>query len=289
MKFHNSFGIYLFLIFFIKYQCRANVLAEKDEPLKHDFDIFIFTQSWPVSVCLKWKEKSHANQCTLPSPKEIWTIHGIWPTKLNTIGPNFCNHSDPFDINQIKPIQGQLEQFWMNVEKNTPLEQLWSHEWEKHGTCAAQLPSLDNENKYFGQGLKWLQKYSMSSLLSQANIQPGGAYNLTDIYDGLKSELGTDFAVECMFDRQSGKSYLIEIRICFTKELNLTDCDGILLNNNSSKGWQKVKNIITNCNVHKEIEYPSVVPRKYEEENSGWKFPFVNLYKLVKMLQWITL
>lgn len=52
--------------------------TEKDDPLKHDFDIFIFTQSWPVSVCLKWKEKSEANQCSLPSPKEIWTIHGIW-------------------------------------------------------------------------------------------------------------------------------------------------------------------------------------------------------------------
>uniref|UniRef100_A0A336MN48 CSON014506 protein n=1 Tax=Culicoides sonorensis TaxID=179676 RepID=A0A336MN48_CULSO len=261
---------------------------EKDEPLKHDFDIFIFTQSWPVSVCLKWKEQSSGNECSLPSPKEIWTIHGIWPTKLNTIGPAFCNNSAKFDPNQIKPIESQLEQFWKNVEKNTKPESLWQHEWQKHGTCAAQLPILDNENKYFGQGLKWLQKYSMSTLLAQANIIPGSAYQLEEIYNGLKQVLGTDFALECMHDRQSGKSYLIEIRICFTKELKLTDCDGILLNNSSTKGWKKLKNILTNCNAKKEIQYPSVVPIKYVE-SPVWKIPFVQLYKLVKMLQWITL
>lgn len=210
------------------------------------------------------------------------------PTKLNTIGPSFCNNSAHFDVDLIKPIEGQLEQFWKNVEKNTKPEALWRHEWQKHGTCAAQLQILDNENKYFGQGLKWLQKYSMSTLLSQANIQPGGSYQVEQIYDGLKSVLGTDFAVECMHDKQSGKSYLIEIRICFTKDLKLTDCDGILLNNNASKGWKKVKNIITNCNAKKEIEYPSVVPIKYEE-TPYWKVPFVQLYKFVKMLQWITL
>lgn len=27
------------------------------------------------------------------------------------------------------------------------------HEWEKHGTCAAQLDALDSQRKYFGKGL----------------------------------------------------------------------------------------------------------------------------------------
>lgn len=176
----------------------------------------------------------------------------------------------------------------MNVEKNTKTDAFWGHEWEKHGTCAAQLPVLDNENKYFGQGLKWLQQYSMSTLLTQAKIQPGGSYKLEEIYEGLKSVLGYDFAVECMHDKQSGKNFLIEIRICFTKDLKLTDCDGILLNNNSSKGWKKVQNVITNCNAKKDIEYPSVVPTK-SEEKVFWKIPFVQLYKFIKLLQWITL
>lgn len=28
------------------------------------------------------------------------------------------------------------------------------HEWEKHGTCVAQLDALDSQKKYFGKGLE---------------------------------------------------------------------------------------------------------------------------------------
>lgn len=57
------------------------------------------------------------NVCILPSQKDIWTIHGIWPTKYGTIGPQFCNKTESFDINTLKPLLNQLTQFWLNVEK----------------------------------------------------------------------------------------------------------------------------------------------------------------------------
>lgn len=58
------------------------------------------------------------NECILPSPREIWTIHGIWPSKLNAkIGPFFCNKTAKFHIDELKPFMDQLQQFWMNIEK----------------------------------------------------------------------------------------------------------------------------------------------------------------------------
>lgn len=36
------------------------------------------------------------------------------------------------------------------------------HEWEKHGTCAAQLDVLDSEKKYFGKSLELYQFLSLN-------------------------------------------------------------------------------------------------------------------------------
>lgn len=62
-------------------------------------------------------ETNKDHQCIFPSPTEIWTIHGVWPTRFGTIGPAFCNNSAKFDIDTLKPFDAQLEQFWGNIEK----------------------------------------------------------------------------------------------------------------------------------------------------------------------------
>lgn len=258
----------------------------------------IFTQQWPATVCYTWKEKSHSNECTLPSPKEIWTIHGVWPTKLHTKGPWNCNDTLEFNVKQIDPIIDQLEQFWLNIEKGTEYDSFWRHEWDKHGTCAAQLPQLDTEAKYFGQGLLWLQQYSMSSYLSKINVTPGGSYDVFDIYNKLRNAIGYNPAIGCVKDHMSGNAYLHEIKVCFDKELKMIHCDGILNAVGKENGWRRTSDLITNCDSAKPIFYPSIVPptkhdvieeTEFDNDSSFFNIPFVKLYKLIKILQWATL
>lgn len=83
----------------------------------HAFDLLIFTQQWPVTTCIEWMESSKEHTCLLPSPKEIWTIHGVWPTRFGTLGPAFCNKTATFDPDQLEPFKDQLQQFWINIEK----------------------------------------------------------------------------------------------------------------------------------------------------------------------------
>jgi len=52
------------------------------------------------------------------------------------------------------------------------------------------------------------------------------------------------------FFQRTKESYINEIRICFNKTLQLTNCDGIY-------------HFPTNCVKSKEIIYPSRVPRYY--------------------------
>ncbi|XP_055600552.1 ribonuclease Oy isoform X1 [Uranotaenia lowii] len=277
-----------------------------DEP---DFDLLIFTQRWPITACYEWREKSSQNICGLPSPKNIWTIHGIWPTKLNTIGPSFCNKTAVFNVTELDSIETQLEQFWINVEKNKPYDSLWRHEWLKHGTCAASvMPQLNTENKYFGQGLSWLQQHSMANVLQESKITPGNNYTVLEIHTVLTDHFKTNVAIECFHDRETKQQYLNEIRLCFNKSLDLADCDGILFEEVTA-GFRDGK-IISNCSPNKPIVYPATVPssrfektythmspfdlhRKFVEEHKKAKENrtmklLVNLYKLIQLLKWTT-
>lgn len=54
--------------------------TKRDRPLvdSKSWDLLIFTQSWPKSVCYTWKAHNASHSCYYPSQKNLWTIHGIW-------------------------------------------------------------------------------------------------------------------------------------------------------------------------------------------------------------------
>ncbi|XP_045494672.1 ribonuclease Oy [Colias croceus] len=239
----------------------------------HDFDLLIFTQNWPATVCKEWKKMDPMHKCSMPRKNDAWSIHGIWPTKLGTIGPAFCNRTWFFDPEKIRPIEDKLLEEWTNIFNGTSNYALWAHEWNKHGTCAAVLEPLSSEFKYFSMGLDWLEKYSMGKILNDANISPSNSkdYHITEINNAIKSALNIDPAIECR--KIDGQSFITEIRICFTKDLKLSDCDGVLGRRTIGQD-----SIITNCDGSKNIVYP------HYKENSL----YIQLYKFVTWLQWFT-
>ncbi|XP_025992921.1 ribonuclease Oy [Solenopsis invicta] len=213
-----------------------------------EFDVLIFTQRWPLTVCFQWKNSSEKHSCLLPKRDE-WTIHGIWPTRFNTIGPQFCDKSLKFNPSLLAPIENELKENWIDIHKGMNPYSFWKHEWEKHGTCAIKIKALNNEFNYFQEGLKLLDTYNMIDVLAKANIVPGNKYMVQQMLMGLQRVLGKRGQITCIVDK-NGESYVTEIRICFDKTLQLVDCDGI-------------SSFPTNCNRTKEIIYPSRVPHYY--------------------------
>lgn len=46
---------------------------------EQEWDVLIFTQHWPYTVCMAWEEKGPTNHtCRMPHEKDTWTVHGIW-------------------------------------------------------------------------------------------------------------------------------------------------------------------------------------------------------------------
>jgi ribonuclease T2 len=198
-------------------------------------------------------------------------------------------------MKQIEPIEDEMIEKWINIEKGTPLDGLWSHEWSKHGTCAAtQISNLNSELKYFQLGLDLLDKYSISKLLDDTYIQPGlnKMYHVDEIFNALNLKIGNNFAIIC--EKYQGSQILFEIRICLDKNLNLHSCENIIVKDGLNKNLYMSDKIITNCKSNENILYPSQQWLKKQElieqvKEKDSMYHVINIYKLVKLLQWLTI
>lgn len=175
---------------------------------------------------------------------------------------------------------------------------MWQHEWEKHGTCASVLKELSTENKYFGQGLQWLLQYTMSNMLSKAGIVPGAPYHVVDFHNAIKNTINTNPSIHCVREKNDrANQYLAEIKICFSKQLELVDCNGVLYEHELGVDSviEQDDGVISNCDLTQQVQYPSTLPKylleKMEPESTKtvWRFPWVNLYKLIQIIKWFTL
>lgn len=95
----------------------VNYVESRQVADDHQFDILIFTQFWPVTICKEWKEKNPVHQCDMPKVHDSWSIHGVWPTRLGTKLPNFCNRTWQFDPEEVRPIEDDLINVWPNIEE----------------------------------------------------------------------------------------------------------------------------------------------------------------------------
>jgi ribonuclease T2 len=99
----------------------------------------------------------------------------------------------------VSSILDKLQDKWMSVQNvsNEDVE-FWSHEWVKHGTCAAQLTQLGSELKFFSQALDWAAKYDMKTILDTVGIKPkSSAYDANTIWSGVKSVTGHKPILNC--------------------------------------------------------------------------------------------
>ncbi|CAH1122148.1 unnamed protein product [Ceutorhynchus assimilis] len=264
----------------------------------HDFDYLVFSQRWPLTACTEWEEAKQGNTCNLPKDKDLWTVHGVWPTKTGKMGPLFCPSAIHFNPDQLAPILTDLNHYWINVEANTKTNSFWAHEWNKHGTCASVLPQLDSVPNYFEMGLKLNRQYDLSKILSKGGIVPGtNGYDVSFIYNVIKNAINREPSIQCVTDRKTKESFINEIRICLNKTFDAIDCD-------ASNPIHRIRvGLNTNCNQKKPVWYIDTVPSTIVDEDSEYNNEsyeeyqefyeqqrhYTWLYNFIRTLLWVTL
>lgn len=104
---------------------------------KNCWDMLGITINWPETSCRQMNRSHHI--CHEPSNLDDWVIHGLWPNRMSGGWPQYCTR-EQFNPTEIEDLIPEMDKDWPNLMQDRPHYDFWTHEYEKHGTCAETLP-----------------------------------------------------------------------------------------------------------------------------------------------------
>ena len=193
------------------------------------YDIYFFTVLWLGTTCKVKGEQCFNNIKDVP--KNIFTIHGLWPNYKNGTLADWCNGKNDIEIDiKDKSLLNYMNTYYISGYHTN--EYFWGHEYNKHGYCFNQRNNIDvnDYEKYFGKVKELYIKYNLSDIfINMFNhiIAPGDkTVNRTELEIYLnKTGISKDtYQIVCQNVTDNlGKisPNLLEIRIRFDLDFNL--------------------------------------------------------------------
>jgi ribonuclease T2 len=142
---------------------------------------------------------------------------GLWPNDNDGNYPCNCSN-EAFDPTQLTAqTLADMALYWPSL--NGPNNDFWSHEWSKHGTCAAlQDNLLSSQEKFFNTTLALRTNLNAEGALTKAGIVPSNSKTYATSAISTAIGQGNSVIVQCT------GSYLAAVEICYDSNLNRIDC-----------------------------------------------------------------
>ena len=189
----------------------VNILTDQ---LAGDFDYLILSLAWEPDYCASHDDP----QACAPGRKLGFVLHGLWPM-YNQGWPSYCS---------TETISSELIAEFPELYPN---DFLYSHEWEKHGTCTG----LDPEGY-----LLLSQELKVSIITPDAFLSPEEPFRMDA--DGLidafvQANPSYDKKSFSVFCSNSGQ-YLSELYVCISKDGQPAECGSDVIDINAESCGQ---------------------------------------------------
>lgn len=217
-KMQNSL-ICLICFLVLALTCMAVKSQTENQLMKWDY--LVFTQDWPPATCYD----PATQKCNMAENSSIWTIHGLWPDRNDGKDVQFCDKTWKFNITELEPIMDEMNLKWPSLVGTKGSKEFWRHEWEKHGTCAAQNTILDSMLKYFSTTLKLHDQFDMDLLMKKAGFTPNTKtiIDTEELLEKLAIVVGKNVSIECSKVDEIPTSVLSVVELYLDSDLQLID------------------------------------------------------------------
>lgn len=202
------------------YSYRRQTFSRNDHcTLNYKFDYIQLTLMWAPGSC-----STRPQECK----REInshFTVHGLWPTIKNTLGPNNCCFDNYFYYDTLKPILPMLNEWWYSYEGSN--RHFWEHEWLKHGTCSRDVEKIRGEVRYFNTTVQLAKQLPILETLKKSNIVPDNQKVLqsSDIVKALAPlSQGKVIQIDCDYEHTHPTPLVTGLNFCYDSNLLPSDC-----------------------------------------------------------------
>lgn len=153
-------------------------------------------------------------------PKNIFTLHGLWPSYQSGRWIDKCNSGTQISIKgDTTDLFEMMKIFWPSYTKGN--DEFWSHEYNTHGFCYTDKYNLQDFRPYFEFSMNLFNTHQLDQTLLRTFGDISGIHEF-DVND-LKNKIGLvlgDLKFELDCKRFNSKQYLQEIRFFFDLKLN---------------------------------------------------------------------
>ena len=201
-----------------------------DDPyVIENYDVYTFSIFFQSSTC---KEVGyHCYNAIETFPKNMWTIHGLWPNYKNISNiPGWCNGKNDIEI-EIKnqTLYNYMKTFWPGLFSTN--ERFWEHEYNRHGFCYNKRNNI-NVNDYevfFIKTIIIYEKYDLKNIfynMFDNKLDKGDRKITAKEFENYFAKIGIEkgsYYLICNFINIDDKivPYIGEIRIRFDLDFNL--------------------------------------------------------------------
>jgi ribonuclease T2 len=193
----------------------------------YDYDMYVFTIQWGNTLC---ENNPDCQQKIKSIPKNIFTLHGLWPSFNDGRKVDECNKGQEINVNiNDEGLRNDMNIYWLSYTSSN--QHFWNHEYNKHGFCYTEKYQKTMES-FFGTAMGLYKKLSLQQLSRSAFgdvKEKERSYSYEQLESAFRKVLGGYyFDIECK--KIGDKSYITEIRFFFnlnfetTKHSAHTDC-----------------------------------------------------------------
>jgi ribonuclease I len=190
---------------------KQNPSSKKVSTDKNLYDMYVLAIQWSYSQCLVKPEA-----CKKIQDKNIFTLHGLWPSFASGERIADCNTGKKIEINPQGDMLKEMNRYWYSFRAEN--YGFWNHEYNKHGHCYSEKYSIKTPDTFFNKVLGIYKQHALDQMFIQAigDVKIKEAKEIEFAYADLKKVLQNAredlyFDITCL--KKDKKQYIAEIRI----------------------------------------------------------------------------